>query len=94
MKLKEFKNQFDLGQIVITRQALNVLPLDMVYLGLERHVNGDWGDLDSFDQDQNDLALTEGGRLMSRYESADGVVFWIITEHDRAITTVLLPSDY
>ena len=34
-----------------------------------------------------------GSRLFSVYH-ADGTKFWIITEADRAATTVLLPEDY
>ena len=94
MKLTVFGSQFNLGQIVITRHALNELSMDEVGVALERHMNGDWGELNSLDRDQNDLALIEGGRLMSRYESEGGIVFWIITEHDRSATTILLPSDY
>jgi|JI10StandDraft_1071094.scaffolds.fasta_scaffold993463_2 hypothetical protein len=94
MTLIVFGSQFKLGQIVITRHALNELSRDEVRLGLRRHMNGDWGELNSFDREQNDLALIEGGRLMSRYEAEGGMVFWIITEHDRSATTILLPSDY
>jgi hypothetical protein len=31
---------------------------------------------------------------MSAYTDRNGVKFWIITEHDRSVTTVLLPDDY
>lgn len=94
MELTIFGTQFDLGQIVITHEARNELPLDEVCLALERHMDGDWGELDSFDQEQNDAALINGDRLMSRYESQNGTVFWIITEGDRSVTTVLLPREY
>jgi hypothetical protein len=94
MTLTVFGSQFDLGQIVITRHALNEIPMEVVGVALERHMNGDWGELNSFDCEQNDLALINGDRLFSRYESPSGTVFWIITEADRSVTTVLLPSDY
>jgi len=32
--------------------------------------------------------------LLSAYKSATGTKFWIITESDRSVTTVLLPEDY
>lgn len=41
-----------------------------------------------------ELALKEGSRLLSVYHSATGVKFYIITEADRSMTTVLLPEDY
>ena len=31
---------------------------------------------------------------MSVYYAQDGTKFWIITEGDRSVTTVLLPEDY
>ncbi len=46
------------------------------------------------DQQANERALKQGERLLSVYRTADGAKFWIITEHDRSLTTVLLPEDY
>ena len=94
MTLKTKGSQFELGRIVITRRALEELPLDVVCMGLDRHRNSDWGDADSIDREQNDLALTTGDRVISRFESKTGTVFLIVTEYDRSVTTVLLPSDY
>jgi hypothetical protein len=61
---------------------------------LRRHVSGDWGDLDGHDQKQNALALREGGRLVSSYQTRLGDPLWVITEADRSSTTLLLPSEY
>ena len=61
---------------------------------IDRHVSGDWGDLEEFDQQQNDLALEQGGRILSSYTTSKGIKLWIITEADRSYTTALLPSDY
>jgi len=41
----------------------------------------------------NEDALKRGGRLLSAYGQGDRR-FWIITEHDRSATTILLPEDY
>jgi hypothetical protein len=61
---------------------------------LQRHESGDWGDLSDEDATQNDAALCRGGgRLFSAYGTGDRK-FWIITEADRSVTTVLLPGDY
>jgi len=64
---------------------------------LNRHISGDWGDLDPFDWQQNEAAFNRGDvRLLSSYdcdESPDGK-FWIITEADRSVTTFLLPMEY
>jgi hypothetical protein len=37
--------------------------------------------------------LDDGGRLFSAYGTGDRR-FWIITEVDRSVTTVLMPEDY
>jgi hypothetical protein len=36
----------------------------------------------------------ERARLLSAYTTEDGVRFWIITEADGSVTTVLLPEEY
>ncbi len=35
-----------------------------------------------------------GNRSFLVYYDRDGTKFYIITEHDRSVTTVLLPEDY
>ncbi len=56
--------------------------------------SGDWGEVCVEDWDANELALQNGTRLLSTYTSTAGIKFWIITEWDRSITTILLPEDY
>ena len=85
MTLKVFGNRFPVGALVITRG---------VWYSLVRHMDGDWGDLVESDREQNDKAVDNGGRLMSRYSTRSGTVFWIITEYDRSVTTILLPLEY
>ena len=85
---------FPLGQTVITRNALSTLIPVEVLTALGRHASGDWGEIDTEDRQANELALERGERLLSAYRSAAGVKFWIITESDRSVTTVLLPEDY
>jgi len=86
--------KFPLGQIVITPNALGKLASDEILNALDRHAQGDWGDLDKDDKLENDIALEKGFRLLSAYTGNDGIKFWIITEASRAVTTVLLPEDY
>ena len=86
--------KFPLGRTVITRGALAELTQRDVCRGLSRHESGDWGDLCNEDRSANDRALRVGERLLSAYQSAAGVKFWIITEWDRSIKTVLLPEEY
>ncbi len=86
---------FGLGAVVATPGALEALeasgasPADL----LARHVSGDWGELGAEDKRLNDQALLRGLRILSAYDLAGGRV-WIITEHDRSATTILLPSEY
>jgi hypothetical protein len=83
-----------LGQIVITRSALDTLPSHEVHAALQRHARGDWGDVNEDDWQANESALVDGSRLFSAYHATDGTKFWIITEADRSATTILLPEDY
>ena len=85
--------KFPLGQVVITPNALAKLNSDDILNALNRHVGGDWGELDEEDRQTNDEALKSGDRLLSAYRSGD-TKFWIITESSRTVTTVLLPEDY
>ncbi len=86
--------KFLLGCIVAPPNALASVPSLEILSALERHVRGDWGTLETEDRDANENALKNGGRLFSAYHSTQGVKFWIITEWNRAVTTVLLPEDY
>jgi hypothetical protein len=86
--------KFPLGRIVITPNALGQLSHEDIQAGLRRHAVGDWGDLDKHDCVENEKSLRECLRLLSAYNGANHVRFWIITEADRSVTTILLPEDY
>ena len=87
---------FPLGQTVATPGALEALernqqlPTDF----LQRHQNGDWGELEDEDRKENDVSLREGFRILSAYHLKDKTKIWLITEADRSATTVLLPEEY
>ncbi len=88
---------FPAGQIVATPGALALLqqanktPLEFV----SRHLRGDWGDdLCQDDKTENELSLKQGFRLLSSYRVTESEKLWIITEADRSVTTLLLPSEY
>lgn len=88
--------RFPLGQVVATPGALEALkdaghqPLEF----LARHATGDWGELDADDKAANEAALVQGLRLLSAYDLRNSDRIWILTEADRSVTTILLPSDY
>ena len=87
---------FPLGRVVATVGALARLvdsgqnPREFIL----RHACGDWGELDSHDQEANAEALEHGLRIFSAYRASDGTKIWVITEADRSSTTVLLPDEY
>ena len=85
---------FRFGQVAITAAAMQALTPDTVAEALSRHAKGDWGTVCKEDWEANDWALSEVGGLLSTYQATDQTVFWIITEWNRDVTTILLPSDY
>ena len=90
------KALFKLGQVVATPGALEALeeagqkPAEFLY----RHVTGDWDNLDPYDRQANEQAVKQGLRVFSAYQTNQGVKIWVITEWDRSVTTLLLPSEY
>ena len=86
--------KFPLGRTVATPCTLAKVPADEMQSALRRHHIGDWGDLDEHDRQENERSLREGGRLLSVFCTKAGVKFYIITEHDRTVTTVMLPDEY
>jgi len=87
------KPRFPIGCLVITTNALDLLTEAEVSKGLSRHITGDWGNVPADDQQSNEYALIHGDRLLSAYGEGERR-FWIITEADRSVTTILLPNDY
>ncbi len=86
--------KFALGQTVMTKNAEDRLFPSDVLVALKRHANGDWGECGPEDAAENELSLKEGFRLFSVFRDRNDVRFWIITEADRSVTTLLLPEDY
>jgi hypothetical protein len=91
------KHRFELGQLLATPGALEVLgelevsPSEL----LARHASGDWGAVPAEDARENALSVREGFRIVSSYplgEEARKV--WVITESDRSSTCILLPEEY
>ena len=89
-----FVQKFELGQVLITPGAHDALNLKDAADCLVRHASGDFGDMCEEDKAYNQEALEIGGRIMSAYRDQNDTKFWIITEHDRSATTILLPSEY
>ncbi len=90
------KPLFPLGEVVATPGALEALKeaQQQPKAFLDRHVTGDWGDLDEDDKRENEYSVSRHLRILSAYRLATGVKIWIITEADRSATTILLPDEY
>jgi hypothetical protein len=93
--------KFALGQVVATPAALEALEDAGQSPGffLDRHIQGDWGNLSDEDKQLNDQALVDGSRLLSAYKTLKGERLWVITEAaddegNRAATTLLRPEEY
>lgn len=97
----EYGARFNPGMVVTTPGVKDLIvtmddPLSgfmRLFEMLAAHATGDWGDMPAEDAEANELALSDGSRLMSAY-SLDGRAVWVITEADRSATTFLLPSEY
>jgi hypothetical protein len=59
---------------------------------LERHSNGDWGEVCEEVKRENELSIECGFRVLSAYRLKSGKKIWVITEADK--TTILLPEEY
>ena len=86
--------KFPLGRVVVTPGVLAKVPDAEIQSALSRHHRGDWGEVCKADWQENESSLAEGDRLLSAYRTKAGVKFYIVTEHDRSATTVLLPEEY
>ena len=91
---EQLGRKFFLGRLVATSNAMSTLLPEEIRSALRRHATGDWGELDTEDRLANENALLRGDRLFSVYHSGAGVKFYVITEWNRSVTTVLLPEDY
>ena len=94
--ISEQKPLFHLGQTVATPAALDALiaSCESPALFLDRHVRGDWGELCEEDREANNQAVIHGERILSAYQTKQGVKLWVITEANRSVTTFLLPDEY
>lgn len=90
---------FSVGNIVATPGALDLLDRFALNAAtiLRRHMWGDFGSVCAEDRASNLAAIGNGARILSSYEfGPDGKTekLWVLTEADRSVTTLLLPSEY
>ena len=93
--MKETQHKtFSLGGLFATPGALSEISPGERLAALARHSRCDWGECGPEDWQANDEAVDQELRLFSVYRDRNGVKFWIITEADRSVTTILLPDEY
>jgi len=93
---------FDMGKAGMTTGFSNLFdsPGEAAAAGVEllqMHSSGDFGALEDCDRQANLVALHSSppGRLLSRYLIGEKKTpVYVITEHDRSSTLVLLSSEY
>lgn len=88
-------SRFELGQVVATPGAIafaNEQGINLINY-IRRHAKGDDGDLSADDKRANKEALEYGNRIFSSYTINKDKIY-IITEHDRSSTTIMMAEDY
>ena len=99
MPIVTVKGKFPLGKMVLTAGVNGRIADDtefskFVLKSIGRHARGDWGDLSKEDQAENEYSIGKHLRLLSAYKEEGMPDIWVITEADRAATTVLFPDEY
>lgn len=86
---------FKLGRLVATPGALKALEYAQInpLLLVGRHLSGDFGDLGAEDVQENVRGVKFGLRILSVYNVGEARIY-VITEADRAATTILLADEY
>ena len=90
--------KFELGEILISLDVGNFIDENefdrLIIAGLlNRHQNGDWGDMDEKYKKANNISLKKGQRVVSSFTIGKEII-WIVTESDRSLTGVIFPSQY
>jgi hypothetical protein len=71
---------YNLGHVGATAAIGATAPHHQITALLDRHAQGDFGDLDTQEKAANDKAARTGdGRLFSSYDTAEHGTIWIIT---------------
>ncbi len=88
--------RFPLGRLFLTPGAVEALeeagqsPQEFI----ARHVRLEQGELCAEDYRENLFSVDKPLRIFSAFKTGKGVKLWVITEHDRSATTLLMPSEY
>jgi len=93
MPYRLLEPRFPLGEVYMTTVAAEGTDPEEIMRMIRRHHCGDWGDLGDGDKQANEDALPYGERILSRYDLESGS-FYLVTEADRSMTTVMRVEEY
>lgn len=87
---------FELGKIAVTHSAESALrdAQQSADEFVARHKAGDWGDVTEETRRANAEALKDGLRLESVYHTKRGEKLLVVTDADRALTSVMTPEEF
>lgn len=89
-------SRFPLGHLFLTPGAMEALEDagQSAQEFINRHARLEQGELCDDDHKENLFSVDKTLRIFSAFKTANGVKVWLITEADRSVTTILLPSEY
>ncbi len=83
--------RFSLGRLEFSEMFSAACAAQCVVQALCRHCCGDWLDSEML---ANGNALRYRASIISEHQDARSVLFYIVTNADRTVTKVMLPSEY
>ena len=92
--LTDGRIRFWAGGVTASPNVLKCLSRKALVDAMIRHQRGDWGIVDAEQRRANEAVVNDEGRLMSAYQTHEHVEFLVITDHDRAATSVFLSNEY
>ena len=86
--------RFALGKVIINRNVESLVQEGSLNAQhyLDRHVNGDWGEVPPDRRRANDLGVHHRELLFSRYVLDQSSRLYVITDGERSVTTMWLVS--
>ncbi len=94
MPYRLMEPRFPLGEVYASAGAAEHLAEEALLQILHRHHCRDWGDLGDRDKQTNEGALLQSDEhILSRYDLECGS-FYIVTEADRSMSTVMRVEEY
>lgn len=87
------QSPFTLGRIIVTEAVNRIIGMPTIHQLIEKQLSYDWGSIRKDDWHQNDAAVENNDRVVSRH-IVDGENLFVITEADRSATTILFSYEY